>query len=120
MKNLYFILWGICTFRLSKKGEAVAIVVNSFNDNAAGAKALAQYHALQEQGLRVYIACAFNDAPLAHALADYRDIFIFNNTPTSLAHFCAKQKIGTLYYYDTHVLASAAKKFGLSVQQIPF
>lgn len=118
MKNLTFIFWGLWKFRLHRKGKAVGLVVENFTEGVVGEKILNRVSRLQAQGCRVYVLCAFNNAPLGVRLEDYRQVYIFQNDPACLARFCAQKHIGRLEYLDScRVMRQAAAKFGLEVSQ---
>ncbi len=115
MKKIFFILRGIWNFKINKKHMAAALVVNEFSDSELYNKVLCIYNELSKANKKVYILCAFNNAPLAINLKDYRDIFIFENDADKMMDFCAKKGVDTLYYYDNNVLLSFFSRMGLKV-----
>ena len=119
MKNLLFVLWGIWRFRVCRAGTGIGLVVNRLVDDEAGRSVLERALQLHRQGEKVWVLCAFNDAPLGVQLPDYRQVYIFNNDPVRLAHFCAEKNIGTLEYApDCPVMRNAAARFGLNVKAL--
>ncbi len=117
MKKALFILRALLYFRLRKKGSAVALVVNEFTETEAGNKAYARYSELRQDGRKVFVLSAFNNAPLGVHLDDYRDIYIFENDAEKLMCFCAEKGVGELHYYDCDVLFAFLSRMGLDVHR---
>ncbi len=118
MNNIIFKINNLIYFRLAgltNRNNAVAIVVNEFDNTPRGIKALDLYNKYLSEGKKVYILSAFNKAPLGKYLQDIRHIFIFNNNPENLVAFCKKHNIGMLHYCDYHIMIRAATQFGLDV-----
>ncbi len=113
MKKLIFVLRGFYYFKLRKQGDDYAIVVNEFDDEAIYNSVLSWYRLKKSEGKVVYVLCAFNNAPLAVQLDDYRDIFIFENDANKMMDFCIKKGISNFYYYDNCVLRNFFKKLGV-------
>lgn len=119
MKNLLFILWGLWKFRVCRPGEGVGLVTERFIPDAAGQKILQRALEHMHSDRKVWVLCAFNDAPAGVQLPDYRQVYIFNNDPVRLAHFCAEKGIGKLEYApDCAVMRGAAVRFGLQVTEL--
>ncbi len=113
MKKIIFILRGLWFFKICKKNNAIALVVNEFNDKPLYNNVLKKYKLHVANKEKVYILCAFSNANLATNLNDYRDLFIFENDADKMMSFCAKKGIAELYYYDNDVLFAFFKKMGL-------
>lgn len=119
MKNILFILWGLWHFRVCRSGKGVGLVVTRFLPDDTGRKVLDRAAQLMRQGEKVWVLCAFNEAPAGVQLPDYRQVYIFNNDPERLARFCAEKGIGRLEYAaDCAVMRGAAARFGLQVTEI--
>ncbi len=116
--KLLFTMRGIYYFKLRKKGNACAVVVNNFDDSEMYRYMLNYYRELKENGDCVYILCAFNSAALAVELEDYRDIFIFENDADKMMNFCIKHGISRFYYYDNYVLFNFFKSIGIYARSL--
>lgn len=120
MKSLIFKIKWLIKFRARflftrKKDKSIALVVNSFNKGGLEQVVLSLYYGYKKMGYRVYILCAFNDAPLAKNLHDLRDIYIFNNNPEKFIQFCFDKHINVLHYHYNTLMIRAARQMGFKV-----
>ena len=118
MNNLLFKIKWFAFFMLKnklKKGDSAAIITDTFENDITGNTALSLYNHYRQQGIKTYILCAFNQAPMGKYLADIRDIYIYNNDPENFIEFCRKKDISLLHYCDKDTMLGAVSKMNFDI-----